>query len=92
VTPGDALALDVHVVSDLRTALVGATVQAQLSWPGGEHRWRWQGEVGADDCVRVGTIQLVVPEATGTLALDLRFEAERVKATNHYETVITLAT
>jgi beta-mannosidase len=87
VVPGDALALDVHVVSDLRTPLDTAVVSARFSWPGGDHRWRWQGEVGADDCVRVGTIQFVVPdtETPGPLSLDLQMQAGSVEATNHYE-------
>ncbi|HEX6568125.1 MAG TPA: hypothetical protein VF015_03140, partial [Acidimicrobiales bacterium] len=75
VVAGDTLALDVHVVSDRRTPIDDARVAATLSWPGGEHTWRWGGEVGADGCVRVGTIQAVVPDlgpdATGVLALDL---------------------
>jgi beta-mannosidase len=87
VAPGQALALDVHVVSDLRTSLDAAVVSARFSWPGGDHRWRWQGDVGADACVRVGTISFVVPtvEATGPLSLDLRLETGEVEATNHYE-------
>ncbi len=90
--PGDHLALDVHVVSDLRTALDGAVVEARLSWPGGDHAWRWQGDVGPDDCVRVGTIQFVVPEVDahggGTLVLDLQLQAGDVEAANRYETTI----
>ena len=38
VTPGDALALDVHVVSDLRVAVDDARVTARLRWPGGRSR------------------------------------------------------
>ena len=58
---GDAFALDVHVVSDLRHALRGGITSARLHWPGGEHSWRWQGDVGADTCVRVGAVNLLVP-------------------------------
>jgi beta-mannosidase len=75
VAGGDALALDVHVVSDRRAPIADARVTATLSWPDGRHTWRWTGDIGADACVRVGTIQAVVPElgadAAGTLALDL---------------------
>lgn len=88
VAPGDALALDVHVVSDLREPLAGAMVEARMSWGGGDHRWRWQGDVGADTCVRVATVQFVVPQAAGALMLDLRFAAGEVTAVNHYETTI----
>jgi beta-mannosidase len=89
VAPGTALALDVHVVSDLREALEGVEVAATLSWPGGSHDWRWQGDISADDCVRVGTVQAVVPEALGPLALDLHLTHERATAKNRYESRIT---
>jgi beta-mannosidase len=71
VTPGQALALDVHVVSDKREPIEGARVAAKLTWPGGDHMWRWTGDVPADACVRVGTIQFVVPDVEGPLGLSL---------------------
>jgi beta-mannosidase len=94
VRPGDALALDVHVVSDLRTPLDGVVAHAHLSWPGpgGEHEWRWQGDVPADDCVRVGTIQFVVPDAADGSELVLALETTGpavARATNRYTTRIT---
>ncbi|HEY9556587.1 MAG TPA: hypothetical protein VIR58_07625, partial [Acidimicrobiales bacterium] len=71
VGPGDAHALDVHVVSDLRHDIAAAEVTARLAWSGGERTWRWSGDIPADSCVRVGTVQLVVPEAEGDLTLEL---------------------
>lgn len=88
VRPGDALALDVHVVSDLRAPLEVGVVTARLSWDGGSHEWRWGGELPADCCVRVGTVQVVVPEADGPLVLDLALEAGAVVAANRYETQV----
>ncbi len=90
VTAGDPLALDVHVVSDLRSAIDGAQVTAALTWPGGGHAWRWGGDVGPDDCVRVGTIQAMAPDlgpdATGVLALDLELRLpDSDVVTNRYE-------
>jgi beta-mannosidase len=82
--PGDALALDVHVVSDLRSDVPGITVTARLGWQDGEHRWRWEGEAQADACVRVGTLQAVAPDAPGPLTLDLELSADGVKAANSY--------
>ena len=70
VRPGDSLALDVHVVSDRRVELSGR-IDAELSWPGGGHRWTFEGDVPEDSCVRVGTIQFEVPEVTGELELRL---------------------
>lgn len=69
--PGDALALDVHVVNDRREALDDVVVTVDATWPGGSHRWRARGDVPADACVRVTTVQLVVPDAPGELALTL---------------------
>jgi beta-mannosidase len=89
VAPGDALALDVHVVSDLRVAVDDARVTARLEWPGGRHEWRWAGDVPADSCVRVGTLQAVVPEADGPLRLDLELHLSRRDViVNHYRSTI----
>jgi beta-mannosidase len=87
--PGQAVALDVHVVSDLRHPLEGITAGATLCWPGGEHRWRWRGDVPADGCARIDTIQLVVPDAPGELVLDLELAGGDVAATNRYSAPIT---
>jgi beta-mannosidase len=69
--PGEGLAVDVHVVSDLRRPLPGLECTATLSWAGGAHRWRFEGDVEADSCVRVGTLQLEAPSEPGSLVLDL---------------------
>nr|MBA3280692.1 hypothetical protein [Acidimicrobiia bacterium] len=71
VAAGDTLALDVHVVSDLRKPVEDIEVAAVVSWPGGEHRWRFGGNLEADSVVRVGTLPLEVPEVTGPLTLEL---------------------
>ncbi|HWH35317.1 MAG TPA: hypothetical protein VNT56_08370 [Acidimicrobiales bacterium] len=91
VRPGDALALDVHVVSDLRHPIEGAVVEARLSWTGGKRRWRWGGDVAADSCLKVNTLSIVVPEAPGPLDLDLRLVGAPAEATNHYDTEIVAA-
>jgi beta-mannosidase len=87
VRPGEALGVDVHVVSDLRSPIEDATVVARLRWDGGDHVWRWQGDVPADACVRVATLQAVVPEATGSLELELLLHGP-VRAANAYRTEI----
>lgn len=81
---GDTLALDVHVVNDLRQPLEDAVVVARLSWDGGEHTWRFTGHVASDDCARVGTLQFVVPDANGSLVLDLTLEHAAAAASNRY--------
>ena len=88
VAPGDALALDVHVVSDLRHALAACVVTATLSWDGGQHEWRWAGDVDADACVRIGTVEAVVPAVPGALTLTLEL-AGPVQATNRYDARVT---
>lgn len=86
--PGDALALDVHVVSDLRVPVGAARVTARLSWPGGAEERVWIGDVPADSCVRVGTLGLVAPDADGEITLDLFLEADGTEATNHDATTV----
>lgn len=69
--PGEAVALDVHIVSDLRHGLSGCRVDARLTWEGGQHRWSFAGEVEADSVAFVGTLCFVVPDAPGQLRLEL---------------------
>jgi beta-mannosidase len=88
VNPGDALALELHVVSDLRRNITDGTITARLAWNNGEHTWRFGGRIDADSCGRVGMVRFVVPAAPGPLALDLTLEAGDVAATNRYTTTI----
>jgi beta-mannosidase len=84
VGAGDALALDVHVVSDLRMPIADGVVTARLSWDGGEHEWRWGGEIPPDACVRVGTIQALAPDVAGPLRLDLELRYGTATVTSSY--------
>ncbi len=88
VSVGAALALDVHVVSDVRRLLEDTVCTAKLSWPGGSHAWRWGGDVPPDSCVRVGTVQFVVADQPGELWLDLVVEHGDEIATNRYVSTI----
>ncbi len=69
--PGQALSLDVHVVSDLRAGLDRAEVSAELRWGGGSRAWQWQGDIPPDACALVGTVDIVVPDDAGPLTLEL---------------------
>lgn len=88
VAPGDALALDVHVVSDVRRVLEQIECTATLRWAGGDHTWMWSGDAPPDSCVRVGTVQFVVPDAPGQFWLDLAIVHGDEVATNRYTSVI----
>ncbi len=86
--PGDPVALDVHVVSDRRVDLSGR-VDARLTWSGGGHAWAFEGDVPADSCARIGTIQFEVPDAAGDLSLSLTGRVGDDEVTNRYESAIT---
>lgn len=75
---GEALAIDLHVVSDLRVPIDRAALTATLTWAAGSQTYRYVGGVDADSVARIGTIQMVVPEADGPLVLelDLTYEVE----------------
>jgi beta-mannosidase len=89
VAPGEKLALDVHVVNDRRNAIEGAVVDIVASWAGGSRRWRFGGTIGADECTRVGTISMSVPDTLGALTIDLVLTADGVVQTNRYSTAVT---
>ena len=88
VAPGDALALDVHVVSDLRAQVDDAEITAHLTWSGGHRTWRWRGDIPADGCQRVGTVQVVVPDVPGPLALALTCAYGDERVDNRYDASI----
>jgi hypothetical protein len=46
--------------------------------------------VPADECVRVGSLELEVPETLGVLSFDLTLTAGAIGATNHYASAITV--
>ncbi len=87
VRPGDALALDVHVVSDRRLDLSGR-IDVELCWTAGSHRWAFEGEVPADACVRVGTVQFEVPDTPGDLVLRLHGLVGDDEPANEYRSTI----
>ena len=88
VRSGEALAVDVHVVSDLHHSLDQVMCTATLRWPGGHHLWKWQGDVPPDECVRIGIVRFVCPEVEGELWLDLTIEHGDEVASNRYTSVI----
>jgi beta-mannosidase len=88
VRRGATVGLDVYVVNDARQRLERAVCTARLEWSGGDHEWRWVGDVDADSCARVGTMQFVVADAPGRLQLDLTLEHGNDVATNRYTSLI----
>ena len=90
VAPGDDLRLDVHAVNDLRVDVDPAVVEVVANWAGGERRWRFGGVIPADDCVKVGTISLSIPDTLGALTFDLTLTGGDIKARNHYSTAVTV--
>ncbi|MBX3313323.1 MAG: hypothetical protein KF906_03295 [Actinobacteria bacterium] len=76
---GSTLAVDVHVVSDLRTPIDDVEVTAVLRWGRDEEqRWRFGGTIDADRCLRVGTLPIEVPDVPGPMTLDLELRGDDV--------------
>ncbi len=90
VAPGEAISLDVHVVNDGRTPIDAAVVDITASWPGGNRRWRFGGEVESDSVARVGSVAMDVPDTLGALSFDLVLTADDLIQTNHYSTAVTV--
>ena len=94
VVPGQEVNLEVHAVSDLREPLAGVRITARAGWehPAPGVDWgdttTWEGELGADDCARIGRFEFVVPPGHGPLLIDLELVSDRRLATNRYRTVV----
>ncbi len=84
VLPGERLKLDVHVVNDTTDEIEFAVVDAVIGWTGGEQRWRFGGPVAADGVVKVGRIDLEVPDAEGALSYELSLSAGTITTSNAY--------
>ncbi len=77
VHPGDRLELDVHVVSDARISYSDMIVRTDLLWEGEVRRsWSWEGDIPADECVRVGTLVIEVPDTTDDLLIDVELAGD----------------
>ena len=93
VHPGERLALDLHAVNDTTISYGDIIVTAHLSY-GTERRhvWSWQGDLPPDSCVRVGTIDIEVPDIDEPLIIDVALDGtgdgdgDGVHATNRYGT------
>ncbi len=92
VNPGDTLRLDLHVVSDRRTPIDSARVDATARWAGGTRSWAFGGPVAADDVAKVGVVQMTVPDTLGELSFELAaFESDGTTlAHNRYTTAVVL--
>ena len=86
VHPGETIEANLHVVNDLRAPLVGAIVVARAMWEGGSREWRFQGDVDADSCAKVGTVRFAAPDTVGVVVLDLTLEHNDMAASNRYGT------
>jgi beta-mannosidase len=93
--PGDEVALDLHVVSDLRARIEGARLKATLRWPGGRRDWWFGGDIDADSCVRIGTLRTVLEVTTrdeigavGDVTLELDLDWPGGKAHNRYDSML----
>ena len=91
VNPGATLELDLHLVNDLRTPIGDAKVEATASWAGGSATWTFGGPVESDDVVKVGTVEMTVPDTLGELAVEIvATDGGEVLAGNRYTTAVTL--
>jgi hypothetical protein len=72
------------VVSDLHRSLEDVRVTAVVDAAGERREWNWEGDIGADECNYVGSIDVRAPYAPGDITLDLTLQCGDVVATNRY--------
>ena len=85
-SPGAHIGVDVHAVSDLRRPLQSADATATLRWPGGKRTWRFNGDIPADSCARIGRVSETVPAdaPAGEVRLDLTLRWDGGESRNSY--------
>lgn len=88
MTPGDTASIGVHVVSDLHRALEDVQITATVDAGGDRREWKWEGDVGPDECSFVGRIDVRAPMTAGTVTLDLTLQCGDVVATNRYTSAV----
>ena len=87
--PGATLALDVHVVNDLRRTLSALSVTATItSGTLAPEVAGWSGDVPADSCIWIGTVRSTLPATPGPLRLALVLDGDGITARNEYRTEI----
>ncbi len=68
-------------------------MQATAVWAGGRREWTFGGPTEADDVVKVGTVEMTVPDTLGELAIELvATDGDRVIAGNRYTTAVVVPT
>ena len=88
MAPGDSVSARIHVVSDLHHALEDVRITAVVASAGETREWTWEGDIGADECSYVGSIDVRAPYIAGDVTLDLTLQCGDVVATNRYTTTI----
>jgi beta-mannosidase len=104
VVPGATFSLDLHVVNDTRIAHDDMMTHVHLfsaSAGVGEEgheptrpwqTWSWHGQISPDSCSRIGTLELVVPDALGDLVVRLELRGpDGLVADNRYESLVVRA-
>jgi beta-mannosidase len=84
--PGQRFEVDLHAVSDLRSALDAVEARAVLRWPGGQRSWTFHGEIPADSCARIGHVMHLLPDDApeGEISLDLLMSWPEGSTKNRY--------
>lgn len=49
---------------------------------------RWVGDLPADSCEHIGTLEFTVPDTTGVLTIDVELDAAEHMVTNRLHTVV----
>ena len=85
---GKQLAVAVHAVSDLRQRLEDVSVKATVRCGDWMTERRWVGDLPADSCEHIGTVDFTVPDITGVLTIDVELDAADHMVTHRLHTVV----
>ncbi len=86
---GGTQLIDIHVISDQPEPISDAEIRATVTLRDGSAvSTTWAGTVAADECEKVGVVELAAPPTSGEIRLDLRLTADGINVANTYQTVV----
>ncbi len=85
---GEQLTVAIHAVSDLRRRIEDVSVRVRAECGTWSVERRWVGDLPADSCEHVGTLDVEVPDITGLLTVDVELDAADHMVTHRASTVV----
>lgn len=86
--PGETVAGDIHVISDVRRPVRDARCAVRIAWDDGSAAWEFGGDLDPDRCTRVGRVSVTVPDHASRLIAEIEVVGDDLSVTNTYSSPV----